>query len=307
LKKLILSLIAFVFLSSAVQAAQAIRFGVPPWPGVTVKTAVVTQILETLGYKTKQLDVGPSIIYNGMINDEIEVMLAAWDPHHNDMVNPLVEAGKIDRIGTNQDDSIAGLCVPDYVWDAGVHSFNDLDPNADKFNKTIYNLEAGSGMNTEMKEIMEKDIAGLKDWEQMGSNLAAMMAEVGAHIKRKEWIVFGGWAPHWMNTIYDIKYLEGVPGTEKFVNQSYIYTVVNKDFSKQFPEVYKFLQNFKVTAETENQWIYSFGYKKIAPEKIAKDWIAENMDTVAVWLEGVKNSRGKPAMEIIRAEFKTQK
>jgi glycine betaine/proline transport system substrate-binding protein len=307
LKKIILSLIAFVLLSSAAHAAQPIRFGVPPWPGVTVKTAVVTQILETLGYETKQLEVGPAIIYNGMINDEVEVMLAAWDPHHNDMVDPLVEAGKIDKIGTNQDTSIASLCVPDYVWNAGVKSFNDLDPNADKFNNTIYNLEAGSGMNTEMEKIMNKDVAGLKDWEQMESTLAAMMADVGAHIKRKEWIVFGCWAPHWMNAIYDIKYLEGVPGTEKFVNQSYINTVVNKEFSKQFPEVYKFLQNFRISAETENEWIYSFGYKKIAPEKVSQDWIAANLDTVAVWLEGVKDAKGKPAMEIIRAEFKNQK
>lgn len=307
MKKTILVLIAFVCLSSAVQAGQAIRFGVPPWPGVTVKTAVVTEILETLGYKTKQLDVGPAIIYNGMINGEVEVMLAAWVPNHNDLVDPLVKAGKIDRVTANQDDSIASLCVPDYVWDAGVRSFNDLEPNADKFNKTIYNLEAGSGMNTEMERIIDANVAGLKNWEQMGSTLAAMMMEVGSQIKQKKWVVFGCWAPHWMNTIHKIKYLEGVPGTESFVNQSYIYTVVNKDFSKQFPEAYKFLQKFQVSAKTESEWIYSFGYEDIEPEKVARDWIAANLDIVEVWLEGVNQSNGKPAMEIIRSEFKTQK
>lgn len=307
MKKIILLLIALASLSSTAQAGQTIRFGVPPWPGVTVKTAVVTQLLEAIGYKTEQLEVGPTIIYKAMITGEIEVMLAAWAPHHNDMLNPLVEAGKIDRVVANQDNSTASLCVPDYVWDAGVHSFTDLDLHADKFNKTIYNLEAGSGMNTEMEKIITQDIAGLKDWEQMGSTLAAMMTEIGAKIKRREWAVFGCWAPHWMNTIYDIRYLEGIPGTEKFVSESFIYTVVNQDFSRQFPEVYKFLQHFKVSAETESQWIYSFGYENITPERVAHEWIAANFDTVAVWLEGVKDTGGKPAIETIRAAFKAQK
>lgn len=307
MKKIILLLIALAFLSSAAHAGQAIRFGVPPWPGVTVKAAVVTQLLEALGYKTKQLEVGPTIIYKAMTTGELEVMLGAWAPHHNDMLNPLVEAGKLDRVVANQSNSTTSLCVPDYVWDAGVHSFADLDLHADKFNKTIYNLEAGSGMNTEMEKIINKDVAGLKDWEQLGSNLAAMMMEVGSKIKRREWVVFGGWKPHWMNAVYDIKYLEGVPGTEKFVNEPFIYTVVTPDFSIKFPEVYKFLKHFKVSAETESQWIYSFGYENIALEKVAHDWITANFDTVAVWLEGVKGPGSKPAIETIRAAFKAQK
>lgn len=163
-------------------------------------------------------------------------------------------------------------------------------------------------MNTEMEDIINNNVAGLKDWEQMGSTLAAMMMEVGSKIKRGEWVVFGCWAPHWMNTVYDIKYLEGVPGTEKFVNQSYIYTVVKKEFSQEFPEAYKFLQQFKISAETESQWIYSFGYKNISPEKVAYDWISSNLDTVAVWLAGVKDSSAnKPAIETVRTAFKIQK
>ncbi|MBW2186072.1 MAG: ABC transporter substrate-binding protein [Deltaproteobacteria bacterium] len=303
MKKIISLLIALTFLSSAAYAGQTIRFGVPPWPGVTVKTAVVTQILETLGHKTKQLEVGPTIIYKAMTSGEMEVMMAAWAPHHNDMVDPLIESGELVRAATNQDDSKTSLCVPAYVWDAGVHSFADLNLHADKFDKTIYNLEAGSGMNTAMEKIIDQDIAGLKDWEQVGSNLAAMMMEVGSKIKQQKWVTFGCWGPHWMNTIYDIRYLEGVPGTEKFVNEPSIDTVVSKDFSVQFPEAYKFLQHFKVSAATESQWIYSFSYDNVEPEKVAHDWISANLDTVTVWLEGVKGPDGKPAIEAIRAEF----
>lgn len=303
MKKFILLLVTLVFLSSTVHAGQKIRFGVPPWPGVTVKTAVVTQLLEALDYKTKQLEVGPTIIYKALTSGEMEVMLGAWAPHHNDMLNPLVEAGKVDRVVANQEDSTTSLCVPSYVWDAGVHSFSDLNLHADKFDRTIYNLEAGSGMNTAMEKIINQNTANLGEWEQIGSNLAAMMMEVGSKIKQDKWTVFGCWAPHWMNTIYDIKYLEGVPGTEEFVNEPFIYTVVNKDFSVQYPEAYKFLQNFKVSAETESQWIYSFSYENIGPKRVANEWISANLDTVAVWLEGVKGPDGKPAIETIRAEF----
>jgi len=233
----------------------------------------------------------------------MEVMLGAWAPHHNDMINPLVAAGKLERVATNQKDSKTSLCVPSYVWDAGVHSFADLDSNAEKFNKTIYNLEAGSGMNTAMENIMDKNIAGLQDWEQVGSNLAAMMMEVGAQIKQQKWVVFGCWAPHWMNSIYDIKYLDGVAGTEAFVNEPSIDTVVNTEFSVQFPQVYKFLQQFSVSAATESQWIYAFSYDKNEAEQVARDWIAANLDTVAVWLEGVNGPDGQPAIKAIKAAF----
>lgn len=60
------------FLLSAVVATPAmaeldeLRFGVPPWPGVTVKSEVAAQLLEAMGYETRQQDLAVSVILEGL-------------------------------------------------------------------------------------------------------------------------------------------------------------------------------------------------------------------------------------------------
>lgn len=302
--KTILALVIVCLFSLHAHAAGKIRFGVPPWPGVTVKTEVVCQLLESLGYPTQRYEVGPPIIYKGMVAGDVDAFVAAWTPQQNPMLDPLVKTKDVEVVAANLDEANISLCVPDYVWDAGVKSFADLDAHGDQFGRTIYDIEVGSGMHTAMEEIIAKDIAGLGDWNHQGTTTSAMLSQVKALINEKKWVTFGGWKPHWMNIEIDMKYLEGVPGTEKYVSQSIVYTVVSSDFHQQYPEVYKFFKKFYVSADTQSKWIYDYSYKGINLDKVAGDWIRANMDTVATWFADVRAATGKPAMDVIQAEFK---
>lgn len=302
MKKFALLVIALLLITPQ-SFAETIRFGVPPWPGVTVKTEVVSQLMKTMGYETDQKEVGPPIIYKAMTMGQMDVFLAAWTPHQNDMLNPLVENGSVDKVTVNVADCAIGLCVPEYVWESGVQSIGDLDANGVKFKKVIYNIEPGTGMHTEMSDIIKKDVAGLGDWEQVASSTPAMLSQVEGKMKRNEWVAFGCWSPHWMTIEFDIRFLEAVPGTENFISQSSVYTVVSKDFHTRYPELYKFMKQLKVSAEIQSQWIYAYGYKEIEPKKVAHDWIRDNMDTVRVWLKDVKAKNGKPAIGLIEDAY----
>ncbi len=304
MKRIIVFAMAIMFASSVAMAADEIKFGVPAWPGVTVKTEIAAQLLETLGYDVGQEDINPSIIYKAMSIGEVDAFLGGWTPQQNPLIDPLKEKGEIEVIAANLDDAQISLCVPDYVWKAGVHSFADLDGHADKFDKTIYNIEAGSPMNTEMGNIIEKDVAGLGDWEQIGITTPVMLKQVESLMKNDEWVAFACWKPHWMNILYDIEYLEGVPGTEGYVNKSVVYTVVRKGFAEDLPEVYRFLKQIRISPKLQSEWIHSFGFKNLDADKVARDWIAANLDTVGAWLDGVKGPDGKPAIDAIRAKFK---
>ena len=50
----------FLFAAFAATPAMAeldeLRLGVPPWPGVTVKSEIAAQLLESMGYETRQQD-----------------------------------------------------------------------------------------------------------------------------------------------------------------------------------------------------------------------------------------------------------
>ena len=299
-----LSLLIVVCLIPVSLLAKPIRFGVPPWPGVTVKTEVVCQILEAMGYETTQLEVGPPVIYKGMTTDDIDAYLAAWIPLQNEMFLPLKEKDAIDLIGTNVDEGNTGLAVPTFVWDAGVHSVADLDKYGDKFDRTIYGIEVGSGMQIDTEKMIETDVAGLGDWNLVSSTTPVMLSAVDDRVRQKKWVVFHAWRPHWMTIKIDMKFLESVPGSEKLISESVVYTLASKDFGKRYPEARAFLANLYVTSAIQSAWINDFSYEKQEPADVARKWIIENPDTVAKWLEGVKTVDGKPAFEAVRAAIK---
>lgn len=306
LRKLLL--LPIVFLSVCLMyapssAADSIRFGVPPWPGVTVKTEVATQILNALGYETVQLEVGPPIIYKGFTTDEIDAYLAAWLPAQIEMYTPVLEEGGFEALVTNLDDALIGVAVPTYVYDAGVTTMADLDAHADAFNHTIYSIEVGSGMHTSTESLITNDVAGLGDWTQNSSTTPVMLSVVQEMIADHEWVVFHAWKPHWMTIQIDMKFLEGVPGTENLITESRVETLVSADFAEKYPQAYAFLKNFIVSSEMQSLWIQKYGFEEIPPETVAHDWIAANPDVVEGWLEGVTTVSGEPAMDAIRAAF----
>jgi len=305
MRKIVL-LTILLLLTPALLFAETIRFGVPPWPGVTVKTEIVSQIVNAIGYETDQEEVGPPIIYKTMSKDQMEVFLGAWTPHQNAMLNPLAKKGEVEKLGVNIEDCKIGLCVPSYVWDSGVKNMGDLDNHGAKFKNKIYNIEPGSGMHNEMSAIIKNDAAGLGDWEQIGSATSAMLSQVKSKMKDKEWVAFGCWSPHWMTIEMDMKFLGAVPGTEKFISSSKVYTVVNKNFNSRYPEIYKFMKQLKVPTKTQSLWIYEYGYKEIEPEDVAEKWISENHEMVSLWLKDVKAKNGKPAIEVIKQKFPAQ-
>lgn len=289
-------LMLLLFAMQAV-AAEKIRFGVPPWPGVEVKTTIVRQILEELGYQTEELQIGPPIIYKGLVSDEVDVFLGGWVPQQNSLLNPLLKEKKVEVLQTNLENARISLCVPRYAADEGVASFADLDKYADRFDRTIYNIEVGSPMHTAMDEIIANDVAGLGDWQQVGTTTSAMLMEAKSIMAKKGWVAFACWKPHWMNVDIDMAYLEAVPGTEDFASDSKVYTVVSAQLKDEYPQAYAFLKNVRISAQTQSQWIMDYARLEKPLEQVASDWIAANRDLLAKWLDGVKAADGSDAMD----------
>jgi glycine betaine/proline transport system substrate-binding protein len=297
--------IAFALsLSAVASVAQAttVRFGVPPWPGVTVKTEVARQLLGAIGYQTAVTSAGYIIDLQGLSRGEIDADMAIWLPSQGSTVNPLVKSGKIKLLTANVPDALYGVVVPEYVWKAGVHSIGDLQKYSSKFDSKIYGIESGNDGNQIMIDAIKNDTYNLKGWQLVPSSTAGMLAQAGRAIQQHKWIVFLGWKPHWMNIKYKIRYLKdpkkiwGGPST--------VYTAVNPAFIKKQPNVAKFLKQMVVYSKAQSQWIYDYGYKKQPADVVAKAWIKNNMDTVAKWLKGVKTANGsKPAIEAVKAKF----
>lgn len=293
----------FVFTSDITHAQDnqdTIRFGYVEWPGVTVKTHVVKTITEYLGYDTEMVSGMKPTILRGLDIEDIDVFLGLWLPQMENDFAQYREKESIDIVRVNLEEVVWRTAVPEYVWEAGVKSHEDLAEHSDKFDSKWYGLEPGSSGNTIMQEAIENNVYNLEDWEVVTSSAAGMMTAVDSHINNEEWIAWSAWKPHWMNIEYDIKYLEDPEHlwTEEGTNKR-VLTVTRAGFDKDMPNYTKFLKQFKVTSPIQSKWILEYGKKDRPADEVAKEWIANNLDIVNQWVFGVQSTDGRMARTVI--------
>jgi glycine betaine/proline transport system substrate-binding protein len=278
--------------------------GVEAWPGVTVKSEIAAEIMETLGYEVKQISAATPFILHGLSKGDIDVGLGGWYPISKSMIQPLVDKGKIVRLTANLPHALSGMAVPMYVHKAGVDSVEDLHRFGKRFDKTIHSIEPGSTWTTHVEEAIKADRYHLKGWKVRSSSTAAMLTEVKRAIRKKQWIVFYGWKPHWMNITYDLYYLTAPEKSPIVHTEATVYTLVKANFKKSHPNLTTFFQQYKMDTKTQSQWIYAYSQKKESPEKIAHAWIAANLKQVQKWLKGVTTQDGsKSAFKAVKAAY----
>ncbi|WP_158773337.1 ABC transporter substrate-binding protein [Cobetia sp. L2A1] len=292
-------------LASPVSAAEdaSIMFAAPPWPGVTMKTEIASEIFEALGYSPSTRQLGAQITYEGMSLGEVDVYLAAWLPGQSTMYNAAMEKDAMVDFGNNVNGARANFAVPRYVAEAGVTSLNDVDKPefADKFEKTIYSIEIGSGSSEIANRAVDEDIYGLGDWDLKESSTAGMLGTVANAIKREEWVMFVGWTPHWMGIEYDMVFLDdpkdlwGPGGGESDVR-----TLANKKWSEAHPNASVFLDQIAFTSEEQSALIFGYGKEERPQEEVAGTWMKANPAKVKGWLDGVTTRDGEPAWPAVQ-------
>jgi len=282
-----------------------VRFSVPAWPGVTVKTALASTLLEALGYEPTSDELGATITYQALRQGELDVFLAGWLPAQQAMYDASFEEGqaKLVDLGNNVDGARLGFAVPTYVYEAGLTSAEDLNDAefADKLERTIYSIEVGTGMSDSLNAAVDNDTYGLGDWTLSETSTPGMLSAVDAALNREEWIVFAGWTPHWMNIEFDVRYLddpEDLWGPEG--GRSDVRTLVRSEFADSHPNATLLLDQLVFSADEQSDMIRGFSYEEQEPEDVALDWMREHPAKVEGYLEGVTTRDGDEAWPVVR-------
>ena len=297
-KSIILFLLTVIIFSSAgiagAQSEEPIVLGEGDWPGIRAKNAVVSVILRSMGYEVENMMAQDPLIHQGLTQGDVDVYVGSWMPQITDMRQKY--KGQYDYVTQNMTEGVYTMAVPSYVWEAGVKTHADLKEFADKFNKKLFVGPSGWASSKKINKAIKNDIYGLGDWEAVNSSQSAMMAQVEKSINDEEFIVFVGWRPHWMNSKFDIKYLED-PERLWESPYSWVDTLVRNGFEEDHPQVYRFLQQFRIDVEDNDQWIYEIGYNQREPKEVAEEWIKNNIIKVRRWLSFVKTKNGENAYQ----------
>jgi glycine betaine/proline transport system substrate-binding protein len=277
------------------ESCKTVRFSDVGWTDITATTATASVILEALGYQPETQILSIPVTYASMKNKDVDVYLGDWQPSMVDDRKPYLEDKSIEVVSTNLTGAKYTFAVPKYVADAGVKDFADLQKHADKFGKKIYGIEPGNNGNRMILDMVGKGDFGLNGWELVESSEQGMLAEVERAIKDKEWVVFLGWAPHPMNSRFEIEYLSG---GDAYFGPNYggaeIHTNIRTGYAQECPNVAKFVTNLRFTLEMENEMMGAILDEGKEPKAAATEWLKANPDVIEPWLEGVTTFNGEP-------------
>jgi glycine betaine/proline transport system substrate-binding protein len=275
---------------------QNVRFSDVGWTDVTATTALVGQLMHSIGYKPSITVLSVPVTFASLKNKDIDVFLGNWMPAQEADRKPYDADGSVVVIGPNLKGAKYTLAVPSYAYDAGLKDFKDIHGFAAALSNSIYGIEPGNDGNRLVLKMLKQDQFGLGDFKLIESSEQGELAQVERAYRSKQPIVFLAWEPHPMNMRFELKYLNG--GDEVFgpnFGGATIYTVTRQGYSAECPNIGHLLTNLKFTLRGESEMMAAILDRHEQPDVAAAAWLKANPTTTKAWLDGVMTFDGEPA------------
>ena len=279
-----------------------VRFADVGWTDIAATTGLASAVFEGLGYNPTKTIASVPITFAGIKSKQIDVFLGYWSPTMDPMIEPFVKAKQIEVLGApNLTGAKYTLAVPDYVYNGGLKSFDDIQKFADKLGGRIYGIEPGNDGNALIQKMITGNQYGLGKFKLVESSEAGMLVQVNKAIREKQWIVFLGWEPHPMNVQMKIDYLNG--GDAVFgpnYGEAKVFTATPPDYSTRCPNAAKLVSNLHFTTDIENHVMMPIMDKQ-DPNKAATAWLKKNPQVLDKWLAGVTTFDGKDGLAAVKS------
>jgi len=273
-----------------------VRFSDVGWTDVTATTALVGQLLRSIGYSPSITVLSVPVTFASLQNKDIDVFLGNWMPAQEADRSRYVADGSVVVIGPNLEGAKYTLAVPAYAYDAGLKDFKDIHRFAAELNNSIYGIEPGNDGNRLVLKMLKGGEFGLSDFKLVESSEQGELAQVERAYRNKQPIVFLAWEPHPMNMRFDLKYLNG--GDDVFgpnYGGATIYTVTRRGYSAECPNIGHLLANLKFSLRGESEMMAAILDRHEQPDIAAAEWLKANPTAAKAWLGGVLTFDGKPA------------
>lgn len=284
------------------QSCMQVKMANPGWTDIDATNAMAGVVLKALGYKQNVSNLSVPITYQGLKKGQIDAFLGNWMPAQGPLVKPFVDEKSIEVVHPNLSNAKFTLAVPDYVAAAGVHTFADLQKNADKFESKIYGIEPGAPANQNIKKMVDEKAFGLDGWKLVESSETGMLTQVDRAVRDKKWIVFLAWEPHLMNTKFHLTYLDG---GDKYFGPNYggatVNTVARTGYVAECPNVGRLLKQMTFNVDLENGVITEVLDKKTSVDAAATEALKRNPELVKGWLDGVTTANGGNGLAAVQA------
>lgn len=287
--------------TAAFADCDTVTFSDVGWTDITATTATTTYVLDALGYDTETKVLSVPVTYISLAEGDVDVFLGNWMPTMEGDIAPYREAGTVDTVVDNLNGTAYTLATNGPGAALGIKTFADLATHADALDGKIYGIEAGNDGNRIVMDLIDADTFGMGALEMIESSEQGMLAQVDRASSKGEPIVFLGWAPHPMNSNFEVTYLTG--GEEWFGAEGDVYTNTRASYVEECPNVGAMLKNLKFSLDMENSIMGAILDDGEDPTDAAKAWLSANPDVLNVWLDGVTTKDGGDAVAAVKSSL----
>jgi glycine betaine/proline transport system substrate-binding protein len=291
-------------LAAEPESCKTVRFSDVGWTDITATTAATTVVLDALGYDTEVKILSVPVTYASLKNKDIDIFLGNWMPTMEGDIKAYREDGSVETVRANLEGAKYTLAVPQYTYEKGLKSFQDIAKFKDDLDGKIYGIEPGNDGNRLIIGMIDENLFGLEGFEVVESSEQGMLAQVSRAEKRDKDIVFLGWEPHPMNANFDMAYLEG--GDEIFgpnYGGATVYTNVRAGYTSECANVGKLLNNLEFSLAMENEIMGAILNDGEDPQKAAKAWLKAHPATFEAWLDGVTTFDGGESIAAVKGDL----
>lgn len=290
---------------------ETISFADAGWDSIRVHNSIAQKIIEEgFGYETEVTTGTSTATLQALQQGDLNVYMEVWTDNLKDIYEKAIERGDIVRASTNFDDNTQGLYVPTYVIkgdeERGIEPLApDLKTVADlaKYPELFKDPEdkdkgriIGAPSSWIVSEYLDEKVQsyGLDEkynYLAPGSDAAIVASLEGAYKHREGWVGYY-WSPTWVTASYDLTLLEEPPFEKEQWEKDYstafppndVVVAVHKDFPKQAPDVYEFLQNYETSNELTEAALDYMEENDAEPDEAAIWWMKEYENIWTSWV-----------------------
>ncbi|HEU4545099.1 MAG TPA: ABC transporter substrate-binding protein [Microlunatus sp.] len=271
-----------------------------PWVGYEASAHVVGSVASSrLGCDVEYKNVKEEVAWQGMGNDEIDVVIENWG--HDDLKKKYIEdQGIAQEAGSTGNVGIIGWYVPPWMAEEypDITDWKNLNKYADMF-QTSESGDKGQLLDGD-PSFVTNDEALVKNLDlnyevvYAGSEAALIQAFRQAEAN-KEPLIGYFYEPQWFLAEVPLKkvslpaYTDGCDADAAKVACDYpeydLDKIVATDFAKSGSPAYDLVKNFKWTNDDQNVVAKYIAADGMDPEEAAEKWVEANQDKVDAWLK----------------------
>ena len=241
---------------------------------------------EELGYENVEIQrlESPALLFQGVAQGEIDAFQDVWLPNHQAFYEENQDGVEL-LDPWYQGQTSQGVAVPSYMED--VNSIEDLNGSGID---SIYGIEPG----TPMMEKLSNNVRPTYnlDQEVVEAGTAGMLSQVDDLFNNREPFAMIAWAPHWMHTKYDLKYLDDPEDAQEELNDpAQIYTITKRELEQDDPVANAYMNEYTLTEEQLQELEAAINDANSDAEAGARNWLENNRDVVQPWLDAAEAQR----------------